>query len=166
MSANNTSHADAGRVGCAMQDSPGPRQWARTLGLAMEWERFFTPELSQHYARVAIDAAKTSSLRESVRDVAYVYEMHAWFVRNGGGESIAAPFTIRAISELIDHGWMELATWGAGGSPTAIRVGVDELSRIVSGLKDSGPQYLLVPTDKGRRWVAKYKALLNEVHPS
>jgi len=132
----------------------------------MKWERVFTPELSAHYNRIAIEEAKTSSLRESVRDVAYVYEMHAWFVRNGGGESIATPFTIRAIAELIDDGWMELATWGAGGSPTAISVSVDELSQIVAGLKDSGPEYLLVPTDKGRQWVVRYRALLNEVHPS
>lgn len=50
---------------------------------------FFTEEMNQQYMRLAIEAAKEGALLESVRDVAFLYEARAWFIRNGGGETAA-----------------------------------------------------------------------------
>lgn len=130
----------------------------------MNWDRYFTGQMNSMYSCVAVDAAKMGALRESARDVAYLYETRAWFVRNGGGEATATLFTARAITELIVDGWMKLATWDSEGSPLPIDASDENLLSIVEELDKTGPTYFLVPTEKGREWVVRYDALLHELH--
>lgn len=130
----------------------------------MNWGCYFTEEMNQQYMRLAVEAAKEQALRESVRDVAFLYETRAWFVRNGGGETTATAFTVRAITELISEGWVNVATWGTGGSILPVDATTEELQGIVSELDQTGPAYFLVPTQKGREWVARYNDLLLELH--
>lgn len=130
----------------------------------MNWDRYFTEEMSSLYARLAVEAAKEQTLRESVRDVAFLYELRSWFVRNGGGEATATAFTVRTIAELLSEGWMKVATWGTGGSTVLIEASVEELMGIVGELGKTGPTYFLAPTEKGREWVERFNRLLGELH--
>ncbi|MBT9489644.1 MAG: hypothetical protein IV093_19220, partial [Rubrivivax sp.] len=105
----------------------------------MNWDRYFTEEMNQQYMRLAIEAAKEGALRESARDVAFLYETRAWFVRNGGGETNATAFTVRAVVELVGEGWVNVATWGAGGGIAPVDATVEELFSIVSEIEKTGP---------------------------
>lgn len=130
----------------------------------MSWDRYFSEEMNLLYARLAVEAAKQQTLRESVRDVAFLYELRSWFVRNGGGEATATAFTVRAIAELLAEGWMTVATWGAGGSTAHVESSVEELMGIVGAFDKTGSTYILVPTEKGREWVERFNHLLGELH--
>jgi hypothetical protein len=70
----------------------------------VNWDRHLTDEMYSQYTRLTVEAAKERALRESVRDVAFLYETRTWFVRNGGGEVTVTAFTTRAITELIGEG--------------------------------------------------------------
>ena len=130
----------------------------------MNWDRYFTEEMNSLYARLAVEAAKEQTLRESVRDVAFLYELRGWFVRNGGGDKTATAFAVRAIAELVGEGWLNVATWGTGGSVELIEPPVEELMGIVGELEKSGPAYFLVPTKKGREWVERFNRMRGELH--
>lgn len=119
------------------------------------------------YGRVATEQAKTDALRESVRDVAFIHVMHAWFVRNGGGKATATLFTVRAIMELISDGWVNLARWDDNDGTVYIQISHEELLHTVKEYDEitfsSIQIFFLVPTEKGRDWVVRHNALLDEL---
>jgi hypothetical protein len=59
---------------------------------------------------------------------------------------------------------MKLATWGISGSTVLVDATVKERLGIAGELMKTETTYCLVPTEKGREWVARYDKLLHELH--
>lgn len=129
----------------------------------MNWDTYFTPQQRAMWSQVNVEAAKEYALREAVRDVGHLFELHHWFVLHGGGEASATPFTVRTVTELIHQDLMVLAVYENDGRFVQIEPSTADIAPLVEGLSNSGPTYLLSATEKGRAWVARYDALLREL---
>jgi hypothetical protein len=129
----------------------------------MNWDTYFSQHQRRRWQCLARGAAMEYVLRESVRDMCFLYELQAWFSRNAGNADSTDAFTARTTHHLIAEEWTQLATNGANGHVETLRVTPEEILGIVAALKDTGPKYFLVPTIKGRTWVSRYNELIDEL---
>lgn len=128
-----------------------------------------TPDYDKLIATGTIGRIKRDIVLEASSDVMYLCHVQAQLERDGAADaSTSAAFTIRLATELLDNGLCQLAKFAAPpGSTTAVRGSRQELLRAIEtqvAARNSDPfESFLETTPLGEQWVARYKALLDEL---
>ncbi len=114
----------------------------------------------------AIQYFKVDILVEAVRDLYYLAHIRKklverWEVKDS---TAATDSTIRLVTELIDHGWCGLATWGSEmGSFENVTMSQDKLRSVIEDVNSNPFDFFLIATAKGESWVTRYEKLVDEL---
>lgn len=130
----------------------------------MDWNTYLDARQRQFYEMIATEQVKLYALRESVRDVCFIYEIRCRMRDICGDESMTTKYTVRAIAEMLEQDLIEIT----GGEKTGIKVSIQsgpmQLDELFRTNTNEWSFCTVSPTDKGREWVSRYLSLLNELN--
>ena len=117
------------------------------------------------YEALAIELVKRDVLLESVRDMCFLFTLSGAVAELGAKEPEASRFAARAVSELIEDGYVELLDEkGENVSSKNVSNDIDTLTQLVRDQANGVSTLSLSPTELARKWVGKYWAVINEIH--
>ena len=121
------------------------------------WIGYFTAGEDAFYREVSIASVKRDALTESVRDVCFLDAIRHCMRQVCGDDLLAIPFTVRAIIELVELGFIEIHP--SEDSGITITAPLDTQTVENWFRSETGLFYVIAPTSKGRRWVERFHEL-------
>ena len=117
----------------------------------------------------AIGSLKREILLEAADDLYYLAHIRKWFDETAGKAAAqqATSLAARVASELIAIGLCSLASWDKKRVHIeAAEQDPEQLFALIDRYKSTHTMpfdYFLVATERGKEWVARYMALVNEL---
>ena len=112
----------------------------------------------------AIASLKRDIVMEASADIYYLAHIRRWFAEKAGAD---AARTVRLVGELRANDLCSLAIWGKEkGSFDAVEKTAEELLAHIDKYAsfDTFPfDLFLIATERGRKWTARYQALVGEL---
>ena len=112
---------------------------------------------------------KADILLEAERDLYYIAHIRKDFVENRGIKDAAEAnnSTFQIVNDLVNQDYCSLATWGkVKGSFEKLTPTHEELRTLVAQYQEPSTfpfDVFLIPTEKGKEWIARYEKLIKEL---
>jgi len=117
----------------------------------------------------AVKYVKEDILIEAVRDLYYLSHIKQTLLEERGlrEDKEATIGTVKIVTDLISQNYCYLATWGKEkGTFEEVTMTPRMLQKLIDQYQKPKVfpfDYFLLPTEKGKEWVARYETLLDEL---